>query len=211
MTENCSLHELIKMIGTGDNPTAYETLYERMRQPLCDKLMWHYGRSLTKEDAEDIAQNTFIKIERHASSYKGLHTEASARNWMYKIAFSEAIKVINMSKRLSNTIDDHGDGTQSERNSAVPDGSRRRFGLIQEGRRTVEERAERSIFMKEISSSFQRLTVEERNMLILRFDDELTFEEIGHEIGRTKPRAKQIIDGLVGKIRKAIGVDPSRR
>jgi DNA-directed RNA polymerase specialized sigma subunit len=47
-------------------------------------------------------------------------------------------------------------------------------------------------------------------MLILRFEDELTFEEIGHEIGRTKPRAKQIIDGLVGKIRKAIGVDPSR-
>jgi RNA polymerase sigma factor (sigma-70 family) len=197
------------MIGNGD-PTAHEALYERMRQPLCNKLMWNHRNSLTKEDAEDIVENTFMKIVQYASSYKGLHTEASARNWMYKIAFSEAIKVIKMNKRLSNTIDDPGDGTQAERNSAVPDGSRRTFGSIQEGRRTVEERAERSISMKEISSSFQRLTVEERNMLILRFEDELTFEEIGHEIGRTKPRAKQIIDGLVGKIRKAIGVDPSR-
>ncbi len=210
MTENCSLHDLIKMIGNGD-PTAYKALYERMRQPLWNKLMWKYKRSITKEDAEDIVQNTFIKIAHYASRYNGLHTEASARNWINKIAFSEAIKIVKMNKRLSNSIDSHGDGYQPEYDSAVPDGSRQPSGLIQKGRRTVEEHAERSISVKEISSNFQRLTVEERNMLILRFEDDLTFEQIGNEIGRTKPRAKQIIDGLVSKIRKAIGVDPSRR
>ena len=208
MTENHSLHDLIRMLGDGD-PTAFDALYARMRQPLYNKLMWKYKYSLTKEDAEDIVQNTFIKITLYASRYNGLHTEASARNWMYKIASSEAIKIIKKSKRLLNSIDDHGDGYQSERNSAVPDGSRNTFGLIQEGRHSVEERAERSISLKEISSSVQHLTVEERKMLTMRFEDGLTFEEIGHEIGRTKPRAKQIIDGLVGKIRKAIGVDPS--
>jgi len=208
VTENHSLHDLIRMLGDGD-PTAFDALYARMRQPLYNKLMWKYKYSLTKEDAEDIVQNTFIKITLYASRYNGLHTEASARNWMYKIASSEAIKIIKKSKRLLNSIDDHGDGYQSERNSAVPDGSRNTFGLIQEGRHSVEERAERSISLKEISSSVQHLTVEERKMLTMRFEDGLTFEEIGHEIGRTKPRAKQIIDGLVGKIRKAIGVDPS--
>ncbi|MBI5962263.1 MAG: sigma-70 family RNA polymerase sigma factor [Chloroflexi bacterium] len=207
MTENQSLHELIRMIGNGD-PTAFDALYARMCQPLYKKLMWKYKYSLTKEDAEDIAQNTFMKIRLYASRYTGLHTEASAKSWIYKIAFSEAIKIIKMSKRLSNSIDDDGDGYQSER-TAVAGGSRSRFGLIQEGRRSVEERAEISISIKEISSSVQYLTVEEQKMLTMRYEEELTFEEIGQAIGRTKPRAKQIIDELIRKIRKAIGVDTS--
>ena len=209
MTENQSLHELIRMIGNGD-PTAFDALYARMRQPLVTKLMWNYRHSLTKEDAEDIVQNTFIKITQYASRYNGLHTEASAKSWMYKIAFSEAIKIINVSKRLSSSIDDES-GTHSERNSAVPDGSRRSSGSTQEGKRSVEEHAEKSISLKKVSSSVKRMTVEEQKMLTLRFEDEFTFEQIGKEIGRTKPRAKQIIDGLVGRIRKAIGAEPSQR
>jgi RNA polymerase sigma factor (sigma-70 family) len=209
VTENHNLHDLIRMIGNGD-PTAFDTLYERMRQPLCDKLIWNYRHSLTKEDAEDIVQNTFIKITQYASRYNGLHTEASAKSWMYKIAFSEAIKIINMNKRLISSIDDEN-GYHSKRNSAVPDGSHCSSGSTQEGRRSVEEHAEKSISLKKVSSSVKHLTVDEQKMLTLRFEDELTFEQIGHEIGRTKPRAKQIIDGLVGKIRKSIGADPSRR
>jgi len=209
VTENYSLHELVKMIGNGD-PTAFDALYARMRQTLVNKLLWNYRHSLTKEDAEDIVQNTFIKITQYASRYNGLYTEASAKSWMYKIAFSEAIKIINVSKRLSSSIDDES-GTHSERNSAVPDGSRRPSGSTQEGRRSVEEHAEKSISLKKVSSSVKRLTVEEQKMLTLRFEDEFTFEQIGKEIGRTKPRAKQIIDGLVGKIRKAIGAEPSQR
>jgi RNA polymerase sigma-70 factor (ECF subfamily) len=209
VTDTYSLHELVKMIGNGD-PTAFDALYERMRQPLVKKLMWNYTRSLTKEDAEDIVQNTFIKITQYASRYNGLHTDASAKSWIYKIASSEAIKTIKTNKRLSNSMDDES-GYHSERNSAVPDGSRRSNGSTQEGRRFVEEHAEKSISLKNVSSSIKNLTVEEQKMLTLRFEDQLTFEEIGHEIGRTKPRAKQIIDGLVEKIRKAIGVDPSQR
>jgi len=40
----------------------------------------------------------------------------------------------------------------------------------------------------------------------LRFSNGYTFEEIGRQIGRTKPRAKQIIDGLIEKIRRITGV-----
>ena len=44
-------------------------------------------------------------------------------------------------------------------------------------------------------------------LLSLRFVFEYTFEQIGHEIGRTKVRAKQIIDALIEKIRRSVGVD----
>jgi len=197
------------MIGNGD-PTAFDALYARMRQPLCKKIKWKYGHSLTKEDAEDIVQNTFIKIALYASRYHGLYTEASAKSWMYKIASSEAIKTIKMSEKISSSLDDHEDEFQSER-TAVAGGSRRKNDSFQKGRRSVEEYAERSISIQEINSSVQRLTVEEQKMLAMRYEEERTFEEIAQEIDRTKPRAKQIVDKVIGKIRKAVGVDPKRR
>jgi RNA polymerase sigma factor (sigma-70 family) len=206
VTENHSLHNLIRMMGNGD-PTAFNTLYTMMRQPLCNKLLWKYRSSLTKEDVEDIVQNTFVKVQLYASRYNGLHNDASAKNWMYKIANSEALKIINMNKRLSNTIDDHGDGYHSERNSAVPESNRHSSGSIQEGRHSVEEQVERSLTLKEVDTYVKNLPPQEQWMLARRFDDQCTFEQIGDEIGRTKPRAKQIIDGLVGKIRKSMGLD----
>jgi len=198
-----SLHELIKMIGNGDR-TAFEALYARMHQPLYKKLMFQSKYPITEEDAEDIVQNTFIKVAEYASRYNGLHTEASAKSWMYTIAINEAARVVKLNRRFVNSIDDDN---SDDGDPAVPGGSRRTYGLIQEGRRSVEEQAENSIFFKSISSNIQRLSFEERNMLILRFENEFTFEQIGHEIGRTKPRAKQIIDGVVAKIRKALGLD----
>jgi RNA polymerase sigma factor (sigma-70 family) len=205
--ETDSLHELIKMIGNGDR-TAFEELYTRMHQPLYKKLMYQSRYAITKEDAEDIVQNTFVKINLYASRYNGLYTEASARSWMYTIAFHEAERIVKLNRKFVNSIDDDDsdDGLP-----AVPGGSRRKSGLIQEGRQSVEEHVERSILFDSISSNIQWLAVEERNMLTLRFDSDLTFEQIGREIGRSKPRAKQVVDGVLAKIRKAIGADGSRR
>lgn len=205
MTENYSLHNLIRMMGNGD-PTAFNTLYTMMRQPLCNKLLWRYRSSLTKEDVEDIVQNTFVKVQLYASKYNGLHNDASAKNWMYKIANSEALKIISMNKKLVNTIDDQGDEHHSERNSAVPESNRHSSGSSQEGRHSVEEHVDRSLTLKELTAHLKNLPPEEQRMLARRFEDQYTFEQIGDEIGRSKPRAKQIIDSLVGKIRKSMGL-----
>jgi RNA polymerase sigma factor (sigma-70 family) len=206
VTENPSLHNLIQMMGNGD-PTAFNTLYTTMRQPLCKKLLWKYRSSLTKEDVEDIVQNTFVKVQLYASRYNGLHNDASAKNWIYKIANSEALKIISMNRRLSNTIDDHGDGYPSERTSAVPESNRHSSGSTQEGRHSVEEHVDRSMTLKELTAHVKSLPPEEQRMLARRFEDQYTFEQIGDEIGRTKPRAKQIIDGLVCKIRRSMGLE----
>ena len=44
-------------------------------------------------------------------------------------------------------------------------------------------------------------------MLKMRFVLDYTFEQIGHVIGKTKVRAKQIIDALIERIRIFVGVD----
>lgn len=208
MTDNHSLHELIKMIGNGD-PIAFDVLYMMMRQPLCNKLLWKYGSTLTMEDAEDAVQNTFLKIRQYASSYRGIHTDASAHQWVNQIVFSEALKMVKANNRLSNSMDDP-DGTEnkSEYGSAAPERSHVNGDLYREGKRYVEERVEIKITLEKIFSSIhQRFTAEEQNMLKMRFVLDYTFEQIGHVIGKTKVRAKQIIDALIERIRIFVGVD----
>ena len=208
MTDNHSLHELIKMIGNGD-PIAFDTLYMMMRQPLCNKLLWKYGPSLTLEDAEDAVQNTFLKIRQYASSYRGIHTDASAHQWINQIIFSEALKMVKANNRLSNSMDDpYGTENKSEYASAAPERSHVNGDLYREGKRSVEERVEIKITLEKIFSSIhQRFTAEEQNMLKMRFVLDYTFEQIGHVIGKTKVRAKQIIDALIERIRIFVGVD----
>lgn len=105
-----------------------------------------------------------------------------------------------MSEKISSSLDDHEDEFQSER-TAVAGESRRKNNSLQKGRRSVEEYAERSISIQEINSSVQRLTVEEQKMFH-EYEEERTFEEIAQEIDRTKPRAKQIVDKVIGKFVK---------
>jgi RNA polymerase sigma factor (sigma-70 family) len=208
VSDKSSLHELLRRTGNGDT-TAFELLYDRMRQPLCDMITWKY-RTLTQEDAEDVVQNAFIKISLHADQYQGIRDEASAKGWMRKIVLREALKVIDMNKRLTDMPDDEN-GYLATGSHAVPDGSRRRYGSTQEGRRSVEEQVERKISLDGVLSSARKLSAKEQSVLNMRFEEERTFEEIGREIHRTKPRAKQIVDGIVAKIRKSLGGESPRR
>lgn len=209
MEKNDSLHNLLLRLGNGD-PSAFDALYVRMREPLCNKILSKYGSTLSMEDAEDAVQNAFIRIKHHASGYNGKYNEASAHKWLNTIVFHEAFKMVEASKRISISLDDDKDGTYdfAQNKDAVPEGSPYKSDLYREGSRSVEDHAERAILLgKVLAGAQQCLTVEEMRLLSMRFSFEYTFEQIGCEIGKTKVRAKQIIDALIERIRKSIGVD----
>jgi RNA polymerase sigma-70 factor (ECF subfamily) len=67
-----------------------------------ERLYWHI-RNIVKshDDADDVLQNTFIKIYRNIHSFKG---ESKLFSWMYRIATNESITFINKkAKRLQIT------------------------------------------------------------------------------------------------------------
>lgn len=209
MEKNDSLHSLILRIGSGD-PSAFDALYMKMRDSLCNKILAKYGFILSKEDAEDAVQNAFIRIEHHAPGYYGKYNEASAYKWVNTIVFHEASKMAAAGKRLFDSFDDDPDGAVSfgKNNHAVPERSSYTSDLYWEDKRSVEDHAERAILLRKVlASAEQCLTVEEMRILAMRYVFEYTFEQIGHEIGKTKARAHQIIGDLIEKVRKSIGVD----
>lgn len=70
-----------------------------------ERLYWHI-RNIVKshDDADDVLQNTFIKVYKNIGSFKG---ESKLFSWMYRIATNEAITFINKNaKRLQITSEE---------------------------------------------------------------------------------------------------------
>lgn len=71
--------ELVGRVGQGD-PQALRALVERWRDPLSGYLFRLLG---SREDAEDLFQEAFLRVLRHATRFDGTK---SFRPWLYSIA-----------------------------------------------------------------------------------------------------------------------------
>ena len=59
-------------------------------------MYWHIRRMvISHEDAEDVLQETFIKVFRHLDDFRA---ESSLSTWIYQIATNECIRFLNRRK-----------------------------------------------------------------------------------------------------------------
>ena len=76
---------------------AFKTLVKRYKE----KLYWHIRKIvISHDDADDVLQNTFIKIFRNIDKFKG---DSKLYTWMYRIATNESISFLN-SKAKRNQV-----------------------------------------------------------------------------------------------------------
>lgn len=67
---------------------AFEVLIDTYKQ----RLYWHIrGIVLNHDDADDVLQNTFIKVFRNIDGFKG---DSKLYSWMYRIATNEALSFL---------------------------------------------------------------------------------------------------------------------
>lgn len=73
---------------------AFEVLVNTYKE----RLYWHIRRIvMNHDDADDVLQNTFIKVYRNIEGFKG---ESKLYSWMYRIATNEALSFLkNKSKK----------------------------------------------------------------------------------------------------------------
>ena len=77
-----------------------EAAYKELLSLYKERLYWHI-RHIVKshDDADDVLQNTFIKVYKNLDNFKG---DSKLFSWMYRIATNESITHINKNaKRLS--------------------------------------------------------------------------------------------------------------
>ena len=93
-------NDIIKAIKA--NPEqGFRELMSRFMEPV----YWHIRRLVVAhEDAQDAAQETFVRIYRSLDQYSG---ERSFSAWIYRIATNEALRVIERNNRRAfQTLDE---------------------------------------------------------------------------------------------------------
>ena len=72
---------------------AFEVLVDTYKQ----RLYWHIRRIvLDHDDADDVLQNTFIKVFRNIEGFKG---DSKLYSWMYRIATNESLQFLKSKSR----------------------------------------------------------------------------------------------------------------
>lgn len=147
-----------------DRPTA-EELIGRYHEPL----YWHIRRMVVShDDAEDVLQETFIKIFEHLNQLQNM---AQERAWVYRIATNEALQWLRSRHEfLSLEDDDASLLINSLQADTYTDTGDRLLVLFQEAVLT--------------------LPTMQRTVFNLRYYDELPYEEIAAVTASTVGAAK---------------------
>ncbi len=96
MTEENAFIEELK------DPKTQEKAYRELMSLYKERLYWHIRKIvLIHDDADDVLQNTFLKIFNNISKFKG---DSKLYSWMYRIATNESLTHLKKKASL-NKID----------------------------------------------------------------------------------------------------------
>ncbi len=91
--------QIIDLLNQKKEYAAFKIIVEAYNQ----RLYWHIRRIvLNHDDANDVIQNTYLKIWKALSKFKG---NSKVYTWIYRIATNEAITFINKNKNILVSID----------------------------------------------------------------------------------------------------------
>jgi len=75
------------------NPLTQDQAFRSLMTQYKERLYWHIRKIvISHDDADDVLQNTFVKIYRNINNFKA---ESKLYSWMYRIATNESITFIN--------------------------------------------------------------------------------------------------------------------
>ena len=141
------------------NPeNGFRLLMETFQQPI----YWHIRRMVVShDDAEDVLQETFIKVFRHLTNFRA---ESSLATWIYRIATNECLRFLNNRKEMTLSTEE-----------------------VQEELLNKLMASEFVDYDNEMMVKFQKaiLTLPEKQRIVfnLRYYDDLSYEEISQITG----------------------------
>jgi RNA polymerase sigma-70 factor (ECF subfamily) len=117
-TSDSTILELCKNPSSRD--IGFTLLMDKYKKPV----YWHIRRLVySHDDAEDILQETFIQVYRHASSFRG---DSKIFTWLYRIATNECTRYFrknktkkNLSQSLNHEISEDISETDAEDSQAI--------------------------------------------------------------------------------------------
>ncbi|PIB23606.1 RNA polymerase subunit sigma-70 [Maribacter sp. 4U21] len=85
------------LVNELQHKATQEKAFELLVNTHKERLYWHIRRIvLNHDDADDVLQNTFIKVYRNINGFKG---DSKLFSWMYRIATNESLSFLKHKSR----------------------------------------------------------------------------------------------------------------
>jgi RNA polymerase sigma-70 factor, ECF subfamily len=180
--------EIVRLVrgAQAHDPRAFDQLYEHFADAL---YRYFYYRSSDQHVAEELVSEVFLKMVEAIRQFK-LPDKAQARAfsaWVFRIAYTKLIDHYRQQKRQTVELDD-----------TLP------------APYTADEVVDRSLEHAELRDAIRRLTPEQQQVVLLRFVERLSTEEVaaitGQKVGAVKAmqhRALNSMAKMLGATRNA--------
>lgn len=171
---------------------AYEELFARYQRKLFAYIFHLVGN---KDEAEDILQNVFSKVYKNISDFD---TSRKFSSWIYRIAHNEAINFLKRrNKRYIVSWEDMNnskDKLDTASNDEMP-----------------EERWEHLEIVREVDKALKKLPEKYKQVLILRYFQEYSYEDIGHILKKPVNTIGTLINRAKGKLLEIVKQENSKK
>lgn len=135
---------------------GFKLLMAKYQQPL----YWHIRRMVDiHEDADDLLQNTFIKIFRNIKKFE---SKSKLYTWMYKIATNETITFLNKQKKKRTTPIESDDGIKHLK---------------------ADDNVDGDLIIENLKMAIETLPNKQKLIFNMRYYDELTYDQISEILG----------------------------
>ena len=163
-----------------------ERLFNEIVRDYSERVYWHVRRFVNKhEDADDLVQEIFLKIWTALPSFRG---DAQLFTWVYRIATNETLNWLRREKVRSALRFTTIDAEMERRIDSDPffDG----------------DAADRAL-----SKAVAKLPEKQRQVFVMRYYDELPYEEMSAVLGTSVGALKASYHIAQEKVRAALGKD----
>ncbi|WP_299129085.1 RNA polymerase sigma factor [uncultured Winogradskyella sp.] len=151
-----------------------------------ERLYWHIRKIvISHHDADDVLQNTFIKVFRSIDKFKG---DSKLYSWLYRIATNESITHLNKKARRLQTT------SQEYQTNAI---NNLKSDVYFEG----------NAIQLKLQKAIATLPQKQQLVFNMRYFDDLKYKEIAHILETSEGALKASYHIAVKKIEKYLTVD----
>ncbi|MFK7775718.1 MAG: RNA polymerase sigma factor [Saprospiraceae bacterium] len=155
-TSNVSDEEILDLL---QNDINVEQAFKWLVLKYQERLYGHIRRMVNEhEDANDVIQNTFIKVFRNIKKFEG---NAQLYTWLYRIATNETITFLNKKKRKATTSIDDRDLDMANRLSA-------------------DSYFDGNLAQSKLKRAIEILPEKQKLVFNMRYFEEMTYQEISN-------------------------------
>jgi RNA polymerase sigma-70 factor (ECF subfamily) len=174
------------LLAQGGDTDAFETLVRRYTQPLYAFATRILGSA---DDAADVVQHTFVQCY---NALPRLRADTALRPWFYRVARNRCLDLLRQRRSIQpDTTRDDED--ELDTLAALPDSGP-----------SLESLAERHDLQRLLTEAIAALPSKYREVVVLRYEGDLTFGEIAETLGIPENSAKTLFQRAKAMLRLSL-------